>query len=550
MRNQGNRGNRWMAFLLAGAVLLGSLGVPTLAVELEGRADMTGEIQEQVSGSDTCYEVFVYSFFDSDGDGIGDLEGIREKLSYIGEGEDGLGCDMLWLTPIFPSPTYHKYDVTDYQAVDEAFGSLEDFDALARDCQERGIRLIIDLPVNHTSWEHPWFLKAKEYLESLPSGQAPSLQECPEFGFYHFSQQAQSGYAPLGETGWYYEAQFWEGMPDLDLDSEAVRREIENITGFWASHGVDGFRLDAVTYFYSGEKERTNSFLSWLNQTVKDQNPQAYLVGEAWTDAESYAAFYESGIDSFFDFAFSGSEGVITAVARGNRGADWYGQKLMQEEALFASHRESYVNAPFYTNHDLARSAGYYTRDDGSRHKLAEGLNLLMPGVAFLYYGEELGMKGSGRDENKRLGMYWSDDPEARGLCQGPPEREEVSQKYPSLEDQMKDGESIFRYVQKAIQIRRAFPAIAGGTTTLVEELSGKAACVLLRERKGFPAMLLCINTSEQAQEIDFSESGWEGLILQEELLARGGEATLEGDVLHLPPFGIAVLSWQEGFPG
>ena len=497
----------------------------------------------------TCYEVFVYSFYDSNGDGIGDLKGLEQKLDYINDAdagtEDDLECDMIWLMPIFPSPTYHKYDVTDYQGIDPVYGSMEDFEALLADCHQRGIRLILDLPVNHTSSEHPWFLTTADYLRNLPEGQEPSAEECPYLDYYHFSRENENGYAPLEGTGWYYEAQFWAGMPDLNLDSQAVRDEIADLGSFWLKKGVDGFRLDAVTSYYTHDNQRSIEFLTWLNDTLKAFDPDCYLVGEAWTDPDTYARYYASGIDSMFDFEFAGQEGVIASTARGNRGASWYGEKLMAEEELFASYGEQVVNAPFYTNHDMSRSAGYYVRDDGSRVKLAQALNLLMPGNAFLYYGEELGMKGSGKDENKRSPMYWSEDPHAPGMCRGPEDMDEIKMKYPGLEEQKQDPYSIWHYVKKLIHLRNRYPAIAGGRTKLVPDLSDKNVCVMIREREDESPVLLILNTSDQDAVVDLGAAGiCSGFnVLAETLCVSDEEIRMENRQIELPAFGIALLT-------
>ena len=206
-------------------------------------------------GCGTTYEIFVGSFMDSDGDGTGDLGGVLEKLDYLCDGKDtagdDLGCNGIWLMPVFPSPTYHKYDVTDYKSIDPQYGTMEDFDAFLAACHERGIRVILDLPLNHTSSEHPWFRKAADYLCGLPEGAEPSVKDCRYAAYYNFSREAQNGYAALSDSGWYYEARFWEGMPDLNLDSPQVRSQIASIAEFWLDKGVDGFRLDAVTSFYT-----------------------------------------------------------------------------------------------------------------------------------------------------------------------------------------------------------------------------------------------------------------------------------------------------------
>ncbi|MBR3170284.1 MAG: hypothetical protein IKF22_03410, partial [Lachnospiraceae bacterium] len=141
-------------------------------------------------------------------------------------------------------------------------------------------------------------------------------------------------------------------------------------------------------------------------------NPKAYLVAEAWTDQSSYASYYSTGVNSFFDFAYSGADGIIAQTAKGNMSAKSFAESLANEENLYSSVNAHFINAPFYTNHDMPRSAGYYADDDGPRTKLAGALNLLMTGNAFVYYGEELGMMGSGKDPNYRAPMYWISEDE------------------------------------------------------------------------------------------------------------------------------------------
>ena len=363
----------------------------------------------------TTYEVFVYSFADSDGDGIGDLNGLYDNLGYINDGQPSSGVDLsageIWLMPIFPSPTYHKYDTTNYMDVDPAYGTLEDFDKLLKECHARGINVILDLALNQTSTEHPWFLAAKEYLEKLPAGKDPVKDECPYVRYYTFSREQYPGFVPMDDT-WYYEARFWEGMPDLNLSTPEVRNELSTIMKFWLDRGVDGFRLDAVTSYYTDNRDGNMEFMKWVADTVHGINPKAYLVAEAWTDQSSYASYYSTGVNSFFDFAYSGADGIIAQTAKGNMSAKSFAESLANEENLYSSINEHFINAPFYTNHDMPRSAGYYAADDGNRTKLAGALNLLMTGNAFVYYGEELGMMGSGKDPNYRAPMYWISDDE------------------------------------------------------------------------------------------------------------------------------------------
>ncbi len=503
----------------------------------------------------TTYEIFVYSFADSDGDGIGDLNGITESLDYL-EGE--LGMDALWLTPIFPSPTYHKYDAADYVSVDPEFGTMGDYERLLEEAHGRGMQVYMDLAVNHTSTEHPWFQSAAAYIRSLEEGEVPDAADCSYADYYHFSTEAQDGYEPLEGTGWYYEARFWSGMPDLNLDSEAVREEIADITAFWLNEGADGFRLDAVTSYYTGSASENIAFLSWLNETVKAQKEDAYLVGECWMDQSTYARYYESGIASLFDFRFAGGDGVIAEVVRGSKGAVYFAEALAEEEKLYASKNAAYINAPFYTNHDIDRSAGYYAYDDGSCTKLAMGLNLLMQGNAFLYYGEELGMKGSGADENKRAPMLWSSNPDSAGMCAGPEAMGKIAQKFGSLEEQREDPLSVWNYVRQAVRIRESLPLIADGQTVLLSCDLGRNAGAFIKtcnmenvesigteqeETAAVGEVLVIYSTGEERQEIDLSELPFAGRTLAAVLTVGYGEVVLQGDTLSLPARGIAVLA-------
>ncbi len=524
----------------------------------------------------TTYEIFVYSFYDSDGDGIGDLKGVTEKLDYVNDGDDttdiDLGCNEIWLMPISPSPTYHKYDITDYKEIDPQYGTLEDFDELLSKCHERGVNLIIDLVLNHTSNEHPWFKEAASYLKehqeiaNLYNDSDPIpelLAECPYLYYYNFSREKQAGFEKLGGTEWYYEARFWSGMPDLNLDNDKVKEEIAQITKFWIDRGVDGFRLDAVTSYYTENDPKNIEFMTWLNDTIKSQKEDAYIVGEAWTSIATYSKYYQSGIDSFFDFNFSGSEGAIASVSRGKKSPLALIKAWSDAEQDYAKNNENYIDAPFYTNHDMARSAGYYVgRGSQNMVKMAGALNLLMGGNAFVYYGEELGMKGSGKDENKRAPMQWSSDSSATGMCKGPSGMEDIKMSYPALDEQMQDEASIYNYYKKAIRLRNMYPVIARGLTQPVEELSedsSKGVGAFVRYMNngkepvlggepdpvyGETALLILINNSDEAKTVDLSK--WSGTGAAPELtyeLNVGEEtSTLEGTTLVIPSYGIAVI--------
>ena len=505
----------------------------------------------------TTYEIFVYSFCDSDSDGTGDLGGVRNKLDYIQD----LGFDQIWLMPVCPSPTYHKYDVTDYMAIDPAYGTLEDFEALISDCHERGIRVITDLVLNHTSSQHPWFLEAAEYLKSLPDGAAADASACPTLDYYHFTQTPESGYAQIPDTSWYYEARFWEGMPDLNLDSEAVRDEIRKILSFWLEEGVDGFRLDAVTYYYTGNDEQNIRFLNWVKDTADESAADLadaggsfspYIVCEAWIDQSLYAAYYASDVDSMFDFAYAGAEGLLAKTVKGQVSAQKFTDSLKAEQELFASFSDSYVNAPFYTNHDLDRSAGYYAYDDGSRTKFALGLNLMMSGNAFLYYGDEIGMKGSGKDENKRAPMMWvpedTENPSAAGMCTGPEGMDSIKQKFPSAAEQENDPLSVLNYTKQAIAVRNKYNVIRDGIVIPIPELESDTVGAY-RKVPGSPesgpdqeSVEILFNTSEETQTVDLSSLSDPFLTLADCLCVSAEPVLLDEGQLTLPPFSVAIL--------
>lgn len=497
----------------------------------------------------TYYEVFVYSFYDSDGDGIGDLQGLISKLDYINDGDDttdtDLGCNGIWLMPVNPSPTYHKYDVMDYYDIDSDYGTLEDFKELLAECDKRGIKVIMDLVLNHSSSQNPWFTEACNYLKELGDGE-PDVETCPSFDYYHFSKEQGAGCYAIEGTEWYYEAQFWSEMPDLNLDSEALRAQIEEITDFWLDMGVGGFRLDAVKEFYTGNPQANIAFLNWFTAMVKGQKEDAYLVGEAWLDISDYAQYYGSGIDSLFNFAFADKDGIISKIVNGSP-ASRYGMVSASLQETFGQYNENYIDAPFYTNHDMGRSAGYYAGEDsGKQTKLAGAMNLFMSGSAFLYYGEELGMKGAGKDENMRAPMYWSKDAEKAGMCDGPADMDDFQMKYDSLEEQEQDPDSIYQYYKKVIRIRNQNPEIARGKVEYLESISGESFCALKKRWEG-SEVLLVFHTGAETEELDMSGITVNGAEISEKnicgVLESGEEKIiLSNGTITMPGYSVIIL--------
>jgi len=486
----------------------------------------------------TFYEIFVYSFCDSDGDGIGDLQGVISKLDYL----QALGIQGIWLMPIHPSTSYHKYNVSDYYAIDPDYGTMADFEELIAQCEKRDIRVIIDLAVNHTGSEHAWFKEAVQYLQNLPSGAEPNAEECKYLDYYFFSKDSTgNGSRPVEGTDWFYEGMFDYSMPDINLASEDVREEIQNIMQFWIDKGVAGFRLDAAKEFYSNSVEKNIEVLNWIQQTAVSMKPDCYLVAEVWENFNMISQYYESGITSIFNFAFANSDGKITKVLQGAGNesvVSTYATALQKADTAYRAANPDYIDAPFLSNHDVGRIAGFAGRDE-NKMKMAAAMNLFMGGSAFIYYGEEIGMPGSGNDPSKRAPMYWN---KARdnGTTNPPPECE-LPAEYPlgSLEEQMNDDASLWNYYRKAVAIRNSLPQIARGIPT-AETALNKGCVSAFRKTWESEACIVLMNI--QAEEAIADLTGYEGWDLAASLSADGGKIALKGSTLKLPAWGVAVL--------
>lgn len=490
----------------------------------------------------TWYEIFVYSFCDSDGDQVGDLRGVISKLDYIAD----LGFNGIWLMPVMPSPSYHKYDVKDYREIAPEYGTMADLEELAAECDRRGIKLILDLVLNHTSSEHPWFTAACEYLESLDAGKEPSAEECPYYEYYHFVKGNPSSdtWYQVGSTDYYYEGVFWSGMPDVNFESQALRKEFEDIVDFWLDKGVGGFRLDAVKEFYSGSTGKNVEVLTWLNDYVKSVDPDAYMVGEAWEGLGTYAQYYASGIDSFFDFEFAGPTGVVTktlAFTGETNSAQAYAKALCRVQNAIREYREDAIDAPFFVNHDMARAAGYMQYDE-RKVKMAAPLNLLMSGSAFVYYGEEIGMTGSGRDENKRAPMYWSSDAQAEGMTSGPLDMEPQENRFPSAEKQMKSGSSIYSFYKDTILLRNQNPEIARGTVARLEEITDQDIAAISKTYEGKTIYLLYNLSETEKKQVTLPEEQYGQLEIAGYLSVDGKKVTMKNGVVTLPSYSVVVL--------
>jgi glycosidase len=406
------------------------------------------------------YEIFPRSFYDSDGDGKGDLAGITLKLDYL----TNLGVDTIWLNPINTCKSYHGYDVEDYTNIAKDLGTMQDFDRLLAEAHKRGIRVLLDMVFNHTSQLNPWFIRSAN-------------REKPYDNYYCWTNVKPVGWlktwnwSPVRKE-WYYSA-FGAWMPDLNHFEPLVFEEIKRITQFWIDKGVDGFRLDAARHMLEdgpgvGELDSVSTLNWWVkyNAWVKSRKPDFLLVGEVWSSYSNISKYYENGtgLDMCFDFSFS--ERVQLAAGKiGNMGGLYDG---ISQRLTFPAPAAFY--SPFLANHDMIRVMNVIG-NNFSNAMLTPVLLLTQPGTPMLYYGEEIGMfQRSGRDDvQKRTPMQWTTNGHADGFSvQDKSWTPVVTNADPyDVECQQKDPGSLWRLYQKMLAIRKAEPALRTGDITL-----------------------------------------------------------------------------------
>jgi len=512
---------RFLSFAAATVVAFCSmLFVPACS---KGDDDNTALLEENIIDDkyDNYYEIFVYSYADSDGDGYGDFNGITQKLDYIRD----MGYTGIWLMPIHPSKNYHGYDVTDYYAVNSEYGTMEDFDNLLSAAHEKGIKLILDLVVNHTADTHPWFTNA---VEAFRTGKSSDYTD-----YYNLSYTDEDGsgtaYREKGSTGVFYECRFSSDMPDLNLDSEAVRTEISNIMKYWLGKGVDGFRLDACTSYYTESTTKSIEFVGWLQTEAEKYNPDAYIVGEVWSGKSTITNYYQnSGADSFFCFPASQDGYIFSSVYdESNATATLFYNTCGYVEDTACGH----IAAPFLGNHDTGRAAGTFRRDEKAI-KFAYGLMSLYSGNTFTYYGDEIGMvAASSNDPDKRVGMLWDNDKTA--MTKTPPGASEPSYIFDGVEEQLKDSSSILNYYKACNNVRNAFPEIMRGSYERVDCEDGKI--LILKKTYNSSSVTIVVNFSSETKSVTAEGTLQKGICVE-------GSIEQSGTSLSMPSWSIAVL--------
>lgn len=405
----------------------------------------------------TFYEIFVRSFKDSNGDGIGDFKGITSMLDYLNDGDPNthsdLGITGIWLMPIMPSPSYHGYDVINYMTVNPDYGNMADFKELLQECHKRGIRVIIDLVVNHTSSENPWFQQAKSGNKGFEN-------------WYIWSDKHPNDSGPWGQNAWhqasngrFYYGVFTADMPDLNYRNPLVTQMMDMVTEHWLRDvGVDGFRVDAARYLFEDgvSKQDTKETIQWFQNWrsfLKPINQQAFTVGEVWAETFVLKKYVNpKGLDSLFMFDLA--EDIKGAIYSPDA------SRIIQGYQDAIKTMPDYGFSTFLSNHDQERVSNLYGGDDGIS-KQAAFVYLTSPGIPFVYYGEEIGMLGAKPDPNIRTPMQWNSD-KYGGFTTGIPWKElqpAISRRNVAL--QSADSDSLLSWYRELIAIRNDHPVLA-----------------------------------------------------------------------------------------
>lgn len=443
------------------------------------------------------YEIWPRSFYDADGDGSGDFNGMTSKLDYLKE----LGVDGIWLTPVFEAPSYHGYDFQDFYNVEADYGTMAEFEHFIAEAHKRDIKIILDLVLNHISDQHEWFIKSakkepgyEDYFlwrdERPVDGWGPPWSdEANPKAVWHWNETRQA----------YYYGAFGFTQPDLNLTLPAVREELNKMATFWLEKGVDGFRLDAVRYAVEegghplqADTQGTIDYWTSFTQHVKSVKPDAMLVAEAWADLKTVARYRDNGkgLDSAFDFDFGGMVTDILNPAveqkadfgtlgnnprHHNRQNLWDNLKARKEAAPM------HYFAPFLSNHDQTRIM-VLLDNDMNKAKVAASLLLTSPGTLYLYYGEEIGLSQykTGDDQYRRAIMQWNED-ESAGFNNTGNFWLDQGQWFPwvqhhegwfanywqslrgkglSVEAQRADENSLFNHYKRLIAVRHANPVL------------------------------------------------------------------------------------------
>jgi len=490
------------------------------------------------------YEIFVRSFADSNGDGIGDFRGLTEKLDYLNDGDpktsNDLAINAVWLMPVFSSPSYHGYDVGDYKAVEPDYGSLEDFDAFIRAAHDRGIRVILDYVPNHASSQHPLFISSK-------------TQNSPDRDKFIWRDVSPDWKQPWpgGQSVWHQEGDaffyglFGDGMPDWNLaNPEVEAMHLDNMR-FWMRRGIDGFRIDAARCFFESEdgalldQIESHALIKRLRAALVADFPYTLLVAEVWgADTETVAAYYGEGDLYQLAFGFDTSGAIIDSVNKG-LSAD-LNQTILK--AINAFPKISF-EAPLLTNHDMVRVMQQFG-GDATKARVAAATLMAMAGTPFLYYGEEIGMQGGKemRDEDKRTPMRWNSKP-GHGFSNGRLWYDAKEAAGVEVASQRADPNSLWSLYRNLVALRLGHPTLSEGEMNLPVVTGGNRGTAAVLRTHDDENVLFVVNFSTKASDpLEIAVSGDPSILLAEGL--KGPVTTQAGTlfVSGLEARGFAFL--------
>ena len=535
--------NKIFSLLLA-MILLFSATALTACDEFLGGGEGTGDGDEPKADPvldptlvednyRTFYQIFVGSFSDANGDGFGDLRGIINRMDYLNDGDINSGNDLgvqgIWLSPIFDSPSYHKYDAKDYYSFDWRFGSESDLVELVELCHERNVKIILDLAINHTSNQHEWF---KQFKEARSKGDTTNKY----YNYYTCVRESQKKggrqYQQIAGTDYWYECNFSGDMPELNYDNREVREEMLKVAQYYLNLGVDGFRFDAVKYIYFQDGASKNvAFWEWYMGELRKDYPNMYAVGECWSGDTEVLQYYKAF--NCFNFTAGQTSGKIAAAAKGNSLSSYLNYVESYQDKVQAVN-PARMPMYFLSNHDTDRIAGTFINENYMR--VAANLYLLSPGSHTIYYGEEIGMRGSVANENSdanlRLAMLWGD---------GDLVRDPKGTTYPvdkqvqtTVMDSLENSASLLNHYRELISIRTKYPAIARGQYNTITSRDRSVGGFYIKYEGQVIGVIH--NTSLNEVSLELAKfSGLDGIKFSEILETVGvGSASISNGVLTI----------------
>ncbi len=519
------------------------------------------------------YEVNLRAFYDSNADGHGDLPGLIEKLDYLRD----LGVDCLWLMPIYPSPRFDDgYDISDYCDIDPVFGTLDDFKRLLDEAHRRGMRVITDLVMNHTSEQHAWFQAARAdrnspYRDFYVWSDSDQKYSDARIIFVD-SEKSNWTYDPV--AGQYFWHRFYYTQPDLNYDNPAVQQAMLDVAKFWLGLGIDGFRVDAPPYLFEREGTscenlpETHAYLKKFRAFVEQTNPQALLLSEANQWPEDVIEYFGDGDEMHMNFHFPLMPRIFQSLALADRsplveilnrtpqlpsGCQWASflrchDELTLEMVTPEVRRfmwDFYAPQPrMRLNMGIRRRLAPLLDNDPARIRLAHSILLTLIGSPTLYYGDEIGMGDNIWLDDRngvRTPMQWDDSPNG-GFSAAPAEKLYA----PPIADEVygysrvnaaarrKDPASFYNWLKRVIGIRRQYPAFGSGSLHL---LPCAENAILAFVRQTDDQTLLCIHNLS-GQERSFQLPDLPDLRLNC-LLSPANPAVESKNGFSLPAFGF-----------